>query len=375
MRGKSKGQPDFLTVVNVETRIPRNHPIRGIKRRVDAALLRLSGDFQRLYQRVGRPSVPPEQLLKARVLMGLFSVRSERQFCEQLGYNLLWQWFLDRDLEEGSFDHSVFSKNHDRVFSNDVAERFFREVYELSREEDWASDDHFSADGTLLEAWASTKSFRPKEEIHSEGEGPSQGGSNGFTPSNPEVDFKGEKRSNETHQSRTDPESVLYRKGPGKEAKLCFGAHALMENRNGLLAAIDIHNPVAASEADIALDQMEALARAEQGLPQTLGADKGYHNKDFVGECRDRGVKPHVACVKNRRTPGLDQRTTGSNGYKLSQRVRKRIEEIFGWMKTVGLLRKTRYRGIAKTQSWIHFLGATYNLVRMANLELRAQAA
>lgn len=374
MRGKSKGQPDFLTVVNVEMRIPKTHPIRGMKRRVDEVLRRLSGDFQQLYGRIGRPSIPPEQLLKARVLMALFSVRSERQFCEQLGYNLLWQWFLDRDLDEGAFEHSVFSKNHDRVFSNEVAERFFREIYELSREEDWASDDHFSADGTLLEAWASTKSFRPKDE--SDNQDHSGGGAgNSFTPSNPEVDFKGEKRSNETHRSRTDPESVLYRKGPGKEAKLCFGAHALMENRNGLLAAIDIYNPVETSEPDMALDQMEALARAEQGLPQSLGADKGYHTTDFVGECRDRGVKPHVACIKNRKTPGLDARTTGSSGYRMSQRIRKRIEEIFGWMKTVGLLRKVRYRGEAKIQSWIHFVGATFNLVRMANLELRMQLA
>lgn len=373
MRGKSKGQPDFLTVVNVEMRIPKTHPIRAIKRRVDEVLRRLSGDFQQLYQRIGRPSIPPEQLLKARVLMALFSVRSERQFCEQLGYNLLWQWFLDRDLEEGSFEHSVFSKNHQRVFSNEVAERFFREIYELSREEEWASDDHFSADGTLLEAWASTKSFRPKEESGGGDDPSNQDGGNAFMPSNPEVDFKGQKRSNETHRSRTDPESVLYRKGPGKEAKLCFGAHALMENRNGLLAAIDIHNPIETSEADMALDQMEVLARDEQGLPQSVGADKNYQTKHFVRECRDRGVKPHVACIKNRKTPGLDGRTTGSRGYRLSQRIRKRIEEIFGWMKTVGLLRKVRYRGVAKIQSWIQFVGATFNLVRMANLELRAQ--
>jgi transposase len=369
MRGKSKGQPDFLTVVNVETRIPKQHPIRGIKSRVEEVLRRLEPEFAALYQKIGRPSVPPEQLLKSRVLMALFSVRSERLFCEQLGYNLLWQWFLDRDLDEGSFDHSVFSKNHGRVFSNELAARFFMEVYELSREENWASDDHFSADGTLIEAWASTKSFRPKDENDL---GDEDG--NGFKSSNPDVDFKGQKRSNQTHQSRTDPQSVLFRKGPGKEAKLSFGAHGLMENRNGLLAGIDIYNPLEQTEPRMALDQMDALSRAGQGLPQSVGGDKGYHTKDFVGECRDRGVKPHVAEVKNRKTPGLDGRTTSSGGYQVSQRIRKRIEEIFGWMKTVGLFRKTRYRGIAKTQSWIHFLGATYNLVRMANLELRAEA-
>jgi transposase len=374
MRGKIKGQPDFLTVVNLESRVPPNHPLRGVKKRVDEVLRRMNPQFEASYGGVGRPSIPPEQLLKSWILMALFSVRSERLFCDQLGYNLLWQWFLDRDLEEGSFDHSVFSKNKERLFSTEVSARFFAEVYGISREEGWASDDHFSADGSLIEAWASTKSFRRKD---GSGQGDDEGGGDGnaFKSSNPEVDFKGEKRSNETHCSRTDPESVLYRKGPGKEAKLCFGAHALMENRNGLLAAIGIHNPIQSSEADMALDQMEALAVAEQGLAVTLGGDKGYHNKAFVGECRDRGVKPHVACVRNRTTPGLDGRTTSSAGYKTSQRIRKRIEEIFGWMKTVGLFRKTRYRGIERTQTWVNFLGATYNLVRMANLEHRALAA
>ena len=374
MRGKSKGQPDFLTVVNVESMVPKRHPIRGIKKRVDEVMGRLNPMFEDLYGNIGRPSVPPEQLLKARLLMALFSVRSERLFCEQLGYNLMWQWFLDRDLEEGSFDHSVFSKNHDRVFSTEVARLFFMEVYELSREENWASDEHFSADGTLIEAWASTKSFRPKKQDGGDDDD-TKGEGNGFKPSNPEVDFHGEKRGNQTHESRTDPDSVLYRKGKGKEAKLCFGTHAITENRNGLLAAIDVHNPIGSSEADVALDQIGALAGSGQGDPQTLGADKGYHTRKFVGQCRDRGTRPHVACVKNRKTPGLDARTTGSKGYETSQRVRKRIEEVFGWMKTVGLLRKTRYRGIAKIQSWVHFLGASYNLVRMANLELRMQEA
>lgn len=372
MRGTIKGQPDLLTVVNVETRIPRDHPLRGIKRRVDEVLRRLSPRFEGLYKRIGRPSVPPEQLLKARVLMALFSVRSERLFCEQLGYNLLWQWFLDRDLDEGGFDHSVLSKNQGRVFSNDMASEFFAEVYELSREEGWASDEHFSADGTLIEAWASLKSFRPRDgKDGDDGDGP--GAANGFKPSNPEVDFKGQKRSNETHQSCTDPEAVLYRKGAGKEARLCFGAHALMENRNGLLGAIDIHNPLETGEAQMALDQMEALAATGQGVPSTVGADKGYHTKGFVGGCRQCGIRPHVAQVKKRTTPGLDGRTTASGGYTTSQRIRKRIEEIFGWMKTVGLMRKSRYRGIDRTQSWVHFVGATYNLVRMANLELCAE--
>ena len=373
MRGKSKGQPDFLTVVNLESRVPKNHPLRSIKKRVDEVLQRMSPLFEELYKQGGRPSVAPEQLLKARILMALYSVRSDRLFCDQLGYNLLWLWFLDRDLEEGSFDHSVFSKNHERVLNSEIAAVFFCEVYELSREEGWASSDHFSADGSLIEAWASTKSFRPKDQSSDGGD--DEDDSNGFKPSNPEVDFRGEKRSNETHRSRTDPESVLYRKGPGKEAKLCFGAHLLMENRHGLVAEINIHNPIEESEADQALEQMEHLARHDQGLAQTLGADKNYHTKDFVGECRQRGVKPHVAQVKNRKTPGLDGRTTSSPGYKTSQRIRMRAEEIFGWIKTVGASRKSRYRGIEKTQSWIHVVGAAYNLVRMGNLEALELAA
>ena len=222
----------------------------------------------------------------------------------------------------------------------------------------------------MIEAWASAKSFKPRDSKSKDGD---EGDGNDFKPSNPEVDFKGQKRSNDTHVSRTDAEAVLYRKGPGKEAKLGFGAHAMMENRNGLLAAMSIYNPIESSEVDEALRQMEEISEMNQGDPKSIGADKGYHTKKFVGRCREEGCKPHVACVKNRKTPGLDGRTTGASAYKVSQRVRKRIEEIFGWMKTIGLCRKTRYRGIEKNESWAHFLGASYNLVRMANLELRSE--
>lgn len=363
MRGKSRPQPDFLTVVNPEQLVPKDHPIRGIKKHLNEVLKRLEPLFERSYRRGGRPSVPPEQLLKARVLMALFSVRSERLFCEQLGYNLMWLWFLDRDLEEGSFHHSVFSKNYERLLSPEVTARFFSEVYGLSLEGGWASDEHFSADGTLIESWASLKSFRPLDSADDDEDG------NGFKPSNPEVDFKGQKRSNQTHRSRTDPDSVLYRKGKGKEAKLSFGAHGVMENRNGLLASIDIYHLLEQTEPKMALSQLEALGKNGQGQPTTVGADKGYHTKDFVKECREHGIKPHVACVKNRKTPGLDKRTLQSGSYEVSQRLRMKIEEIFGWMKTVGLFRKSRYRGIERTQSWAHILGATYNLIRMVNLE------
>ena len=371
MRGQSKGQPDFLTVVNLESLIPKRHPIRGIKKRVHEVLRRFSPLFENFYnQRTGRPSIPPEQLLKAKILMALFSVRSERLFAEQLAYNLMWQWFLDRDLEEGTFNHSTFSKNYDRLFAEPIAAEFFAEVYQLSREENWASDDHFSADGTLIEAWASVKSFRPKNETDDDGGGASKGDRNGFKPSNPDVDFKGQKRSNKTHRSRTDPDSVLYRKGKYKEAKMCYGLHGIMENRNGLLSEISVHNPVTTQEPTVALEQIERLEARGHGSVATLGADKGYHTKAFVGGCRNRRIKPHVAEVKNRSTPGLDGRTTTSRGYETSQRIRKRIEEIFGWMKTAGTFRKTRYRGKNKVQSEAYFIGATYNLIRMANLDL-----
>jgi len=377
MRGESKGQPEFLTVCNLESLIPKRHPIRAIKRRVDEVLRRLSRQLEASYcQTTGRPSIPPEQLLKSKILMALFSVRSERLFAEQLAYNLMWQWFLDRDLEEGTFNHSTFSKNYDRLFAEPIAAAFFAEVYQLSLEEDWASNEHFSADGTLIEAWASVKSFRPKVEAHDvddsdsdDGNSGNQGDGNGFKPSNPDVDFKGQKRSNKTHRSRTDPESVLYRKGKYKEAKMCFGLHGIMENRNGLLSDIAVHNPVTTQEPTVALEQIERIETREHGGVETLGADKGYHTKTFVGGCRKRCIKPHVAEVKNRTTPGLDGRTTGSRGYKTSQRIRKRIEEIFGWMKTVGVFRKTRYRGRGKVQSEAYFTGATFNLIRMANLE------
>ena len=294
MRGESKGRPEFLTVCNLESLIPKRHPIRAIKRRVDEVLRRLSPSY---CPSIGRPSIPPEQLLKSKILMALFSVRSERLFAEQLAYNLMWQWFLDRDLEEGTFNHSTFSKNYDRLFAEPIAAAFFAEVYPLSREENWASDEPFSADGTLIEAWASVKSFRPKVEDHdgeasdsdSSGSG-NQGDGNGFKPSNLDVDFKGEKRSNKTHRSRTDPESVLYRKGPSKEAKMCFGLHGIMENRNGLLSDIAVHNPVTTQEPTVALEQIERIAAREHGRVETLGADKGYSSKAFVGGCRKRGA-------------------------------------------------------------------------------------
>ena len=364
MRGKSQPQPQFFTTINLNQRVPTDHPLRGIKERVDRVLAKLSPLFDQLYSNEGRPSIPPEQLLKSRLLIALYSVRSERLYCEQLGYNLLWLWFLDRELEEGSFDPTVFTHNSERVLSAEAAKLFFVEVYELSREEGWTSDQHFTADGTLIEAWASLKSFtrkdgRDKKQIES---------AKDDDPGNPTINFHGEKRSNQTHQSTTDPESVLYRKASGRESKLCFGAQVLMENRHGLCAQIAVHNPIEQDEPGMALAQVEEHTQLHEARVKTLGADKAYHQKKFVSGCRERGIAPHTACKDSIQVKGLDRRTTQASGYEKSQRVRKRVEEIFGWMKTVGGLRRTRYRGISRTQAWAYFVGSAYNLLRIVRL-------
>jgi len=362
VRGKPTAQPEFLTVISLNQRVPTDHPLRGIKQRVDGILARLSPFFDQLYAQEGRPSIPPEQLLKSRIIMALYSVRSERLYCEQLAYNLLWLWFLDRELDQGSFDATVFSHNYERVLSADAAKLFFAEVYDLSCQEGWTSDAHFTSDGTLIEAWASMKSFVKKDS------GPKGPEDPDADPGNPTVNFRGEKRSNATHHSTTDAESVLYRKGKGKESKLCFGAQVLMENRQGLCVAITIHNPITQDEPTVALAQVDEHRQSFQAPVQTIGADKAYHQQKFVSGCRERGIKPHVACKDQVKVQGVDGRTTSSRGYQTSRRVRKRVEEIFGWMKTVGGLRRTRYRGTERTQAWAYFVGSTYNLLRLAKL-------
>ena len=365
MRGKPQAQPDFLTVINLNQCVPADHPLREIKRRVDAVLKKLSPLFGELYAAGGRDSIPPEHLLKARVLTALYSIRSERLFCEQLSYNLLWLWFLDREFSEGSFNHSIFSKNYERVLSADVAKLFFLEVYDLSRQEGWTSDEHFTADGTLIESWASLKSFVRKDG----GDKKKVQSAKDEDPGNPTINFRGESRRNDTHQSTTDPQSVLYRKAGGKEARLCFGAHALMENRNGLCADFTLHNPIEQSEPEVALAQMDRHQELNEGVKiKTVGADKGYHQKAFVRGCRERAVAPHVACKEKMKVAGLDGRTTRQSGYQVSLRIRKRVEEIFGWIKTVGGFRRTRYRGLERTQAWGYFVAGTYNLLRMARL-------
>jgi transposase len=345
----------------MESRISLDHPIRRIKALADQRLVGMSRVFNEMYSKVGRPSIAPERVLKAQLLMALYTVRSERQFCEQLDYNLLFRWFLDMEMDDESFDATVFSKNRERLVKHEVGKRFFDAVVSQARQAKLLSEDHFSVDGTLIEAWASLKSFRPKGEERSDND--DQG-----DPGNRWVDFHGEKRSNESHESKTDPESLLARKGSGKEAKLCYGAHALMENRNGLLVDLKVTQATGSAEREAA-EEMIRRQRQKGMRVKTVGADKNYDTRDFVGWLRDHKIGAHVAAnTKRKGGSAIDGRTTRHESYSTSQRIRKRIEEIFGWAKTVGGFRKTRYRGIERTQLAAWWVGAAYNLVRMAKL-------
>lgn len=358
MRGELNRQGHMFSYFSPEERVPANHPLRAIKRYADEALASLHAAFEAMYADTGRPSIPPERLLKASLLIALYSVRSDRLFCEQLGYNILYRWFLDMSLEEASFDPSTFSKNRERLIGHAAARAFFDAVVRLARRQGLLSDEHFTVDGTLIEAWASMKRFKAKG-----GKTPPPPDD----PGNPTVDFHNEARSNATHASTTDPEARLARKGAGKEAKLAFSGNVLMENRYGLCLDIQVR------QADGYAERAGALAMlARQGRkrvkPKTLGADKGYHTSDFVTRVRARGIAPHVAQIEGRKTPGLDGRTTRHAGYALSQQKRKRIEEVFGWLKTVGGLRRSRFKGIARTQLLAHFAASAYNLLRISRL-------
>lgn len=362
MRGSFERQATMLSIVSPEQRVPQDHPLRKIKAMADCELAGLSRVFDKMYCAGGRPSIPPERILKSMLLIALYSIRGERQFCEQLDYNLLFRFFLDMNLIEESFDHSTFSKNRQRLMEHEVGRLFFDAVVNQARGAGLMSDDHFTVDGTLIDAWASLKSFRPKDEER--GARPSDGG-----PGNPTVNFHGETRSNDTHQSTTDGESLLMRKGAGKEAKLSFGAHALMENRHGLLLDLKVTAATGTSEREAACEMLDRQAGLGVSA-KTLGGDKGYDTKDFVAALRERSVTPHVSAnTKRKGGSAIDGRTTRHAGYALSQRVRKRVEEIFGWMKTVGGFRKTRYKGRDKTQLAAWFVGTAYNLLRMAKLK------
>lgn len=360
MRGKDAKQSSMLCLMSPEGMVPERHPARRIKKMADECLARMSRTFDAMYAATGRPSIPPERLLKSSLLMALYSVRSERQFCEQLRYNLLFRWFLDMDMVEPTFDATTFTKNRERLLAHDVAGEFFRAVVDQARKAHLMSSEHFTVDGTLIEAWASLKSFKKKDAKDDDTPPPDD-------PGNPTVNFHGEKRSNETHASTTDPEAKLARKGRGKEAKLAYSAHALMENRNGLLVEFRVAEANGRAEREVALEMLDEH-KTVRG-PATVGADKGYDTHDFVAECREINVVPHVTQVINEhRGSAIDGRTTRHPGYAISQRIRKRVEEIFGWAKTVGGFRRTRFRGRRRTQLAAYFVAAAYNLVRIARL-------
>lgn len=342
----------MLCLMSLESVVPTDHPLRGIKNLAETALRQLSPVFDAMYAHMGRPSVPPERLLKGLLLIALYSIRSERQFCEQLQYNLLFRWFLDMDMLEQAFDASTFSRNRERLLQHEVAAEFFAAV--RAQAPGLMSREHFSVDGTLLEAWASMKSFRPKDE--------DEGDNNGWG------EFRGEQRSNDTHESKTDPEAKLMRKGRGREAKLCFAGHALMDNRNGLLVDLRVSEANGYCERETAL---EMLADHADGRV-TVGADRGYDTADFVARCRRQGVTPHVAMNDSRRSSAIDGRTTRHAGYGISQTIRMRIEQIFGWVKSIGGLRRSRFRGRRRTQLAAYIVGAAYNLLRINKLRRAA---
>jgi transposase len=360
VRGEPSSQMTFSTV-SPASRVPHGHPIRNIKELADARLAELSPVLDGMYASTGRPSIPPERLLKACLLIALYSVRSERQFCERLDYDLLFRFFLDMTLDETSFDASSFARNKERLLRADVARLFFEGVVQTAKERGLISAEHFTVDGTLIEAWASLKSFKKKGPKDRQ-EPPSD------DPGNPTVNFHGEKRCNATHESTTDPDAKLYKKGDGQPARLCYSAHVLMENRNGLCVDVRL------AEASGWAERREALAMIDDGPRRgihvgTLGADKAYDTSDFVANLRERHVTPHVAQqITNRRGSNIDARTTRHPGYALSQWKRKLVEEIFGWMKTIGGLRKTRYRGRPRNALWTYLSAAAYNLLRIARL-------
>ena len=359
MRGAVDPQADMFCLISPESRVPKDHPLRRIKVLVDAALKDLSPLFDEMYASEGRPSIPPERLLKAKVLQALFTIRSESLLIESLEYNLLFRWFLDLNFTDPIWDHSTFSKNQERLLAHQAAELFFARVVAMAREYGWTSKAHFSVDGTLIYAWASLKSFQPKDGPKN----PSDGDSGNRT-----VDFHGDKRSNATHQSTTDSEAQLARKGNGREARLSFGLHALMENRNGLCVQALVSTAHGTTESKAATELLARQIDLTEKAPETLAADKGYHSAHVVGFCRENGIKPHVATVKDRQVEGLDGRTTRSLGYQTSQKMRKRIEEIFGWCKEIGGLRRTRKRGTDRIGLSTFLILTSYNLVRMGKL-------
>jgi len=359
MRGTDDKQATMFSIISPERRVAADHPLRRIKAMADEILAGLTKTFDAMYSAVGRPSIPPERLLKSQILIALYSVRSDRQFCEQLDYNLLFRWFLDMNADEPTFDASSFSRNRDRLLDHDVAAKFFAAVVERARAAHLMSHDHFTVDGTLIEAMASLKSFRRKDEKPEDHEPPDD-------PGNPTVNFHGEKRSNETHASTTDPEARLARK-KGKESKMSYSAHALMENRNGLIVDFRVEEANGYAERRTAIAMLEDHAVKERRV--TVAGDAGYDTADFVRDGRAINITPHIAQTRDtRRRSAVDYRTTRHAGYLVSQRKRKLVEEIFGWMKTVGGFRQSRFKGRRRTQLAATIVAAAYNMLRICRL-------
>jgi transposase len=345
----------LFSYVDLEARVPAGHPLRAIRVIVNEALGELSPTFSRLYAPLGRPSIAPEQLLRALLLQAFYSIRSERQLMERLDFDLLFRWFVGLGIDDPVWDHSTFSKNRDRLLAGDVAAEFLATLLDRPQVRRLLSSEHFSVDGSLIQAWASMKSFRPKDG----GDAPPGGGRN------PSRDFRGERRSNLTHGSITDPDALLYRKGPGMEARLCFVGHVLMENRHGLVVDAELTRASGHAERLAALAMLDRLPTAG---PATVGADRGFDAKDFVMELRERRVTPHIAQNTSGRRSAIDGRTTRHEGYMLSQRTRKRIEEAFGWIKTIAGQGRTRLRGLERVRWSFTLAAAAYNLIRLPKL-------
>lgn len=362
MRGEQRPSEGLFSYIRLEERVPEDHPLRSIRALVNEALAALSERFEALYSNTGRPSIPPEYLLRATLLQAFFTVRSERQLMQQIDYNLLFRWFVGLSIDDAVWDATVFTKNRDRLLEADVAREFLAALLALPQVKRLLSSDHFSVDGTLIESWASMKSFRPKD---GSGEPPADG-------RNGERNFHREKRSNATHISTTDPDAKLYRKGEGRESRLCYMGHVLMENRNGLAVAGDVTRATGTAERETALDLIDSRRSGQQRI--TVGGDKGFDVEGFVHALRERKVTPHIAIdghltkTGKRRKTAIDGRTLRHAGYDISQRCRKRIEEIFGWIKTTGGIAQVKVRGLTKVRAVFTFAILAYNLVRIPKL-------
>jgi transposase len=380
MRGRPDPQSQLFFTIDVESRIRPNHPLRPVKKRIDAVLRSMDSLFSQAYDRGGRPSVPPERLLKAMLLMALYSIRSERQLCERIDTDLLFRWFLDMSPEEEAFDPTVFTYNRPRMDTFGITRAFFDAVLAQAIVAGLCSDDHFSVDGTIIESYASMKSFRPKDENHDD----NSGDANSFKPRNPDVDFHGEKRSNQTHTSRTDPEAKLYRKGPGKPSQLAHLGHVMIENRHGLIMETCVTEANGTAERDAAIKMLQDYKKKHGRSPKTVGADAGYDAGEFLIRLEQEGVTPHVAMTSTVPTDPSTARQDRkaliearirmqarqqSVEYTVSQRVRKRVEECFGWGKTIAGLDRSRWVGRWKLQQYFDVAASAYNLLRLTKLQ------